>query len=104
MWKKITLYFIIALIIGFEEERYTYIEPLSDILIFNVALVKEDNRQSEQTFLVAVTVSSPNLEEISPATARDGVRLNDYNIAGAPNGFLTLLFPPNLQRRPYVFF
>ncbi len=102
--KKITFNFFIALIIGFEEEYYTYTEPVSRMLISNVALVKEDNRQSEQTFLVAVTVNSPNLEEISPATARDDGGLNDYDIVGAPNGFLTILFPPSLQRRPYLFF
>ena len=38
--KKKTFYFIIALIIGFEEERYTYTEPVSRRFISNVALVK----------------------------------------------------------------
>ena len=69
-----------------------------------MVLVKEDNRQSEQTFLVAVGVSSPNLEEISPATARDSGGLNDYDLAGARRGFVIFLFPPTNQRRQFFFF
>ena len=69
-----------------------------------MALVKEDNRQSEQTFLVAVVVSSPNLVEISPATPRSSGGLNDYDIAGAPTGFLAIVFPPTLQSRQFFFF
>ena len=89
--------------IGFKEEFYTYTEPERWTLISNVTLVKENNRQSKQTFSVAVGISSPNLEDVSLATARVGGKLNDYDIAGAPNGFLTFLFPPTLQRTSYFF-
>ena len=69
-----------------------------------VALVKANNRSSEQTFTVAVFITDPNLPGINPATTGTTEALIDYTIeGGGSNGFRTLLFPPNAERIQYNF-
>ena len=94
--------FIVALTIGFERPIYTFNEPKNRVLIMEVALVKANNRSSEQTFTVAVFISDPTLPGINPATTGTTEALIDYTIeGGGSNGFRTLLFPPNAERIQY---
>ena len=51
---------IIAIRIGFQLPQYNFTEPKnSHILIDNVTLIKEGNRQSEQTFNISIRFGDP---------------------------------------------
>ena len=74
------------------------------LLITEVALVKEDNRVSEQTFHIAVSITDPILPNVSPATSESEAFLYDYMMAGAIDGLQTIIFEPHMERSQYTFF
>ena len=45
--------------IGFAQELYEYFEPCSATLFTNIALGKDNNRASEQTFRIHINISDP---------------------------------------------
>ena len=95
--------YIIDLVIGFERQSYTFNEPDNSMVITEVALVKEDNRLSEQTFFVAVGISDPTLPNVSPATSESEALGGDYQIPRANNGTPTIIFEPHMERSQYTF-
>ena len=102
---------IVAIRIGFELSRYIYVEPMFEELIDSffepesglpvngpIYLAKENNVISEQTFFVAVQVSSsvPPGEMIQPATLDV-----DYRVTGLT--VVVLEFGPREQRINFQF-
>ena len=69
----------------------------------NVTLVKEDNRVSEQTFGVGITVSSP--QSLSAATLDTyDTRINfDYSLGDPEDTFISLPFFPHQQNTTFQF-
>ena len=98
------LILLIDLVIGFERQSYTFNEPDHSILITEVALVKEDNRVSEQTFHVAVGISDPTLPDVSPATSDSEAFGGDYMIPRSIDGIRIIIFEPHMERSQYTFF
>ena len=96
-------YCLTAIRIGYALEVYQYFEPDSLMLITNVTLVKEDNRVSEQTFGVNITVSDPQM--LSPATLRtDNTSTNyDYSLGIRGQTFQVLQFLPSQQSITFNF-
>ena len=91
-----------AIRIGFAQEVYTFIEPGFTRVFSDVTLIKE-NRTSEQTFLVAVTVSNP-ASALRAATLDGGGNSSaDYRLT-SPGNLITLLFPPTRQSIALSFF
>ena len=90
--------------IGYAQEVYQYFEPDFPFYINNVTLVKEDNRVSEQTFGVGITVSNPQM--LSPATLEpDATTINfDYTLGVPGQKFTVLNFLPNQQSITFNFF
>ena len=75
------------------------------MLITNVTLVKEDNRVSEQTFGVGITVSNP--QNLSPATLETDDNfisgMYDYSLGTSGDTFTVLNFLPNQQSITFDF-
>ena len=76
---------------------YEYFEPAYEILILNVTLIKEDNRQSEQIFTVGTTISDPT------GAVHTATRKLDYEFSGSVLPFRSLLFYPDEQAIPFSF-
>ena len=95
-----------AIRIGFERPSYTYTEPLFEEIIDRfsldtpVFLVKENNVSSEQTFLVAVQVTSsvPPGQNVRPATLD-----NDYHITSSGQTSVLFTFLPTEARINFFF-
>ena len=82
----------IAISIGFEQEQYTYIEPPS-LRLFDISIIKENGRRSEQTFEVTVDVSSNMTNPYLPASPDE-----DYA------HYLTrVIFPPDQESIAWSF-
>ena len=84
--------------IGFTEPLYQFHEPEADNVTANLILVK--NRQSEQTFLVAIMLA--NSQMLRPATLINDETTFDYRVNNGTATFtspqtLELIFPPNIQ-------
>ena len=77
----------IAISIGFEQQQYTFIEPPL-LKLFDIVIVKEDRRQSEQTFKLIISVSS-----------KDNTTANPFKRAtlskDCEHQSVSILFPPN---------
>lgn len=86
-----------AIKIGFEMENYTFIEPQFEEF-YEVFLGKENNVQSEQSFILSIQLinSVPPNSGLSLAT-----RDQDYIIGISDTS--TVIFPPNVQRLPIFF-
>ena len=92
-----------AIRIGFTSEVYQYNEPDFLMYITNVTIVKEDNRVSEQTFGVGITVSNPLM--LSPATLETADNINfDYTLGSPGDTFIVSQFLPNQQSIGFYFF
>ena len=94
-----------AVSIGFAQEVYTFLEPSFPQLINNVTLVREGGRQSEQTFVVHVSVSNP-IGSTRAATLEATVLPEDpYDYRLLVPGFSdTLFFPPSAENITFSFF
>ena len=93
--------------IGFEFESYAVTEPNpgNETIISNlVYLIREDNRKSEQTYSVDLTVGEPG-GNIKPATIRtSNVKENfDYSFGFVGNAKINITFTPEVNRIPFVF-
>lgn len=98
-----------AIRIGFQNESYTFIEPLVETDIFGeVFIEKQDGQISEQTFPVVFDVRSatPNTN-ILPATLStivDGVVIdNDYVVDIPDRVFIIREFSPDEQLLEFTF-
>lgn len=91
-----------AIRIGFEFPFYEFPEstPSPD----GIFLIKEDNRTSEQTFSVLVTVKSP-VSPLLPATLQnvDPTIEFDYSLGSAGQSSVTRLFLPQFSMIPFDF-
>ena len=96
-----------AIRIGFEHQSYEVTEPNShdEEFISNlVYLIRENNRTSEQTFSVDITVGDPG-GNIKPATI-ETLDINenfDYFFGVPGQTKRNVLFPPTMYRIPFVF-
>lgn len=95
----------LAIAIGFQFPSYQFNEPPTLTAISDeVLLIKEDGRESEQTFSVLVTVDNP-LSPTLPATlqtADPNVEF-DYTLGSPGQTSKTLLFPPQLSNITFNF-
>lgn len=94
-----------AIAIGFQFSSYKFDEPdmltpFSDM----VFLVKQDDRQSEQTFSVLVIVDNP-LSPVLPATLQntDPSVEFDYTLGAPGQTASTYLFPPGFSNISFDF-
>lgn len=96
---------IAGLRIGFEFPLYEFAEP-SSLTAFTdrVFLIKEDNRRSERTFDVTITVSNPP-GAVLPATLQntDPAADFDYSIGGAGVATTSIRFLPEASRLAFSF-
>ena len=81
-----------AISIGFEQEQYTFFEPPSRRQ-FDISIVKENGRRSEQTFEVIVDASSNMTNPYHPASPDE-----DYD-----HDLTRVLFPPNQESIAWSF-
>ena len=102
----------IAIRIGFEQPQYVFNEPeFFEENIFNhVFLVKENNTQTEQTFIVVLTATghTPLNSNIRPASVSskedDGyLQENDYLLGRPDQRSMVINFPAQSQRIPFNF-
>lgn len=93
----------LAIRIGFALPLYRFQEPANESLTTEVTLVKEGNRESEQTFGVVVTVSDPGgiLQAASIQASNESIY--DYRLF-IPSTFILLLFPSAVQSVTFSFF
>ena len=88
--------------IGFAQQMYSFNEPAFEELVREVTLVKEGNRQTEQTFAVNIVVSDPT-SSTPPATLDIVDPVNfDYSL-GNSRDVVTLLFPNFVQNITFNF-
>ena len=98
-----TLSHYVGINIGFAQQVYSFDEPDFEELVREVTLVREGNRQTEQTFAVSVVVSNPT-SSISPATLDILNPVNfDYSLGNSGN-IVTLLFQNFVQNITFNFF
>ena len=85
-------------------DLYFHIEPDFFRLVSQVLLTKEDNRVSEQTFSVTVTVSAPasSTRRATLETVDSTISI-DYSLPTLRNS-IQLTFPPNSQNISFSFF
>ena len=89
---------ILALQIGFRLPQYDYFEPNEQTQFENVTLIREDNRQTEQTFAVSISLSDSGAG-VRPATFQSSLANQltgfDYFLYGAPGiTSITINFSP----------
>ena len=84
--------FSLAIVIGFEEPWYTFIEP-PFLESFHVLLVKEGNQMTEQTFQVLIQVSNQT-NPFQPASVGE-----DYQTRAT----IPTTFPPDQLYVPWEF-
>ena len=92
--------------IGFAQEIYNFLEPEFTRNFRNVTLIKEDDRQSEQTFAVVVTVSNPAsaLRAATPeVTGQNPTISTDYRLTNSRTS-TTFFFSPFSQSIAVPFF
>ena len=98
--------FCVATRIGFEFESYEVTEPNeAEELISNlVYLIREDNQKSEQTYSVDLTVGDPggNTKSATIETSNTNQSF-DYSFGLLDETKLNRLFPPTVDRIPFVF-
>ena len=98
--------FCVATRIGFEHQSYEVTEPTeAEELIRNlVYLIREDNRKSEQIYSVDLTVGDPG-GNTKPATIETSNTNQsfDYSFGLVDQTRLNVLFPPTVDRIPFVF-
>ena len=95
-------YFHAVIRIGYELALYTFEEPDFETYISQVRLIREDNRQSEQTFSMAISITDPTTGNIHAATLDSATDPNQtYDFRGTQPGqrFFTLRFFP---QAPFV--
>lgn len=90
----------IVIRIGFAQAVYQFIEPQFEMM-FRVNLVREDNRQSEQTFQVEITVGPPSGNRVA-ATIETSTELGDYR-TGSSRTIVTANFPAQSQNLEFNF-
>ena len=90
--------------IGYTQEVYQYYEPDFLVLITNVTLVKEDNRVSEQTFGVGITVSNPQMLSAATVETDDASIDFDYALSAPGDTYYFVPFNPNQQSNVFQFF
>ena len=73
------------------------------MVAFAIALVKEDNRKTEQTFHVAIGISDSILAGVIPATSESEAFLSGFMRAGAIDGLQTIIFEPYMEKEKYIF-
>ena len=92
--------FNLAITIGFERQFYTYSESAYvQRSISEVALVTEDNRVSEQTFIVLILLNDPTESGVGPATLR-----LDYLPGAGSVRYLRMLFSRFKKKIVFQFF
>lgn len=81
-------------------------EPTLPDLLRVVTLVKEENRTSEQAFLVLITVGPPEGNIAAAIRETPSSQDNyDYRLtAPIDRSFITLQFPPQVQSIPFNFY
>lgn len=78
--------------IGFEHSLYTFAEPDTETLISEVKLIKDGNRQTEQTFVVGFIIDNPD-GATRRATPQSEDPVNyDYRL-GSSGDLHQMLFP-----------
>ena len=93
--------------IGFEHQSYEVTEPNPDdenVISNLVYLIREDNRKSEKTYSVDLTVGDPG-ENFKPATIETfDINENfDYSFGSLGQTKQNVLFPPTVNRIAFVF-
>ena len=78
--------------IGFSSELYEYFEPSSETFITNVTLMKDNNRESEQTFSVGIHFSDPASVRPAALLTNDTRDSWDYSIQRVPGQAFVLRF------------
>lgn len=84
---------------------YEFVEPEFETM-FNVTLIRDDNRLSEQTFRVGIEVSDPT-GLVRPATPQMTASDTSYDYRVSTTigqTFFMVDFPPDLQSIPFTFF
>ena len=99
--------FCAAIRIGFEHLTYEVTEPNpdDDNMISNlVYLIREDNQATEQTYSVDLTVGDPG-GNTKPATIETSNTNQsfDYSLGAIGQTKRNVLFPPTMNRMPFVF-
>ena len=96
----------VATCIGFEFKSYEVTEPNeAEELISNlVYLIREYNRKSEQTYSVDLTVGDPegNFQPATIETSNTNQSF-DYSFGLPDQTKVNVLFPPTVDRIPFVF-
>ena len=88
--------FLSAIAIGFEFQSYQFDEPaVLTPISGEVLLIKEDQRETEQTFAIQVTVDNP-LSPVLPATLQSADPSVQFDYARSAPGLVssTYLIPP----------
>ena len=70
----------------------------------NLTLVKKDNRVSEQTFGVGITVSNPRMLSAATLETDDDTTNFDYTLGSPGQAFIVLQFLPSQQSITFEFF
>ena len=94
--------------IGFERQSYEVTEPNPDddnVISNLVYLVREDNRKSEQTYSVDLTVSDPGgITKPATIASPNTNQSFDYSLIGVIGQTeVNVLFPPTVDRIAFVF-
>ena len=91
-------YLLLGIQIGFARPAYSFDEPVFESVVFDIVLVREGGRLSEQTFQVIVHVSDSGIMNTSLATLDSffGEDRADYKLT-SPTDFIIWTFPPNRQ-------
>ena len=99
------LYVCAVIRIGFERQSYEVTEPNLDSTISNlVYLIREDNRKSEQTYSVDLTVGDPGGDLKSATIETSDINENfDYSFGVLDQTKQTISFEPDKDRIAFVF-
>ena len=79
--------------LGFQQSEYTFTEPMTQTLIEDVTLIRENSVVSEQTFGISISSFGAG---VNPATPQENPQQNDYAFEAANINILSLLFQPNV--------
>lgn len=80
-------------------------EPNTETLITNVTLIKQDDRRSERTFSVGITISDPGIIPAAQVKTEDMLSSYDYRLGTTVGAmFVARVFPFNMQVVNFTFF
>ena len=88
------------------QQTYEFREPESETLITNVTLIKENGRQSEQTFSILISITEPVLTPPAQIQTQDTLVEYDYRLTDGAVGatFTFREFLPDMQAINFTFF